>query len=54
MIFFSILNYIGDTYGFSKEIDCQFDLITGKFVRDLPKRLWQDKTSANQVQIFFR
>ena len=30
VIFFSILNYIGDTYGFSKEIDCQFDLITGK------------------------
>ena len=24
VIFFSILNYIGDTYGFSKEINCQF------------------------------
>lgn len=30
VIFFSILNYIGDTYGFSKEINCNFDLITGK------------------------
>ena len=30
VIFFSILNYIGDTYGFSKEIKCQFDLIKGK------------------------
>ncbi|MEY8629722.1 restriction endonuclease [Bacteroides nordii] len=31
VIFFSILNYIGDTYGFSKEINCQFDLIKGKY-----------------------
>ncbi|MCX4358333.1 MAG: restriction endonuclease [Rikenellaceae bacterium] len=30
IIFFSILNYIGDAYGFSKEISCQFDLIKGK------------------------
>ncbi len=30
VIFFSILNYIGDTYGFPKEINCQFDLIKGK------------------------
>ena len=30
VIFFSILNYIGDTYGFSKEIICQFELIRGK------------------------
>lgn len=30
VIFFSILNYIGDTYGFSKEINCLFDLIKGK------------------------
>ncbi len=30
VIFFSILNYIGDTYGFPKEINCNFDLITGK------------------------
>ena len=30
VIFFSILNYIGDRYGFSKEINCQFDLIKGK------------------------
>lgn len=30
IIYFSILNYIGDTYGFSKEICCQFPLITGK------------------------
>ena len=30
IIFFSILNYIGDTYGFPKEICCQFQLITGK------------------------
>ena len=30
VIFFSILNYIGDTYGFPKNIDCNFDLIKGK------------------------
>lgn len=30
VIFFSILNYIGDKYGFDKDIKCQFDLITGK------------------------
>ena len=29
VIFFSILNYIGDTYGFAKDIKCQFDLIKG-------------------------
>ena len=30
IIFFSILNYIGDTYGFPKDICCQFQLVTGK------------------------
>ena len=30
VIFFSILNYIGDKYGFDKDINVQFDLITGK------------------------
>ena len=30
VIFFSILNYIGDKYGFPKEINCQFELIKGK------------------------
>lgn len=30
VIFFSILNYIGNTYGFPKEINCNFDLIKGK------------------------
>lgn len=30
VIFFSILNYIGDTYGFPKELCCRFQLITGK------------------------
>lgn len=30
IIFFSILNYIGDTYGFPKQINVQFPLITGK------------------------
>ena len=30
VIFFSILNYIGDKYGFQKDIDCNFDLIQGK------------------------
>lgn len=30
IIFFSILNYIGNTYGFPKDICCQFQLITGK------------------------
>ncbi len=30
VIYYSILNYIGDTYGFPKETDCHFQLITGK------------------------
>ena len=30
IIFFSILNYVADTYGFTKEICCQYQLITGK------------------------
>lgn len=30
IIFFSILNYISDTYGFPKELCCRFQLITGK------------------------
>ena len=30
VIFFSILNYIGDKYGFQKDIDCNFDLIRGR------------------------
>ena len=30
IIFFSILNYIGDTYGFEKNINCNFPLITGR------------------------
>ena len=30
VIFFSILNYIGDKYGFKKDINIQFDLIKGK------------------------
>ena len=30
VIFFSILNYIGDKYGFDKDINCHFDLIKGK------------------------
>lgn len=30
IIFFSILNYIGDAYGFPKEICSQYELITGK------------------------
>lgn len=30
IIFFSILNYIGDAYGFDKNINCNFQLITGK------------------------
>lgn len=30
VIFFSILNYIGETYGFEKNINCNFELIRGK------------------------
>ena len=30
IIFFSILNYMADAYGFPKEIYCQFQLITGE------------------------
>ena len=30
VIFFSILNYIGDQYGFPKDINCNFNLIKGK------------------------
>ena len=48
VIFFSILNYIGDFYGFPKNIDCNFDLITGKqfetYIKGLGKtRLLQIK-----------
>ena len=32
VIFFSILNSIGDTYGFPKEINCNFDLDKGQTV----------------------
>lgn len=30
VIYYSILNYIGDRFGFPKEINCNFDLIKGK------------------------
>lgn len=30
IIFFSILNYLGDHFGFPKDINCNFDLIKGK------------------------
>ena len=30
IIYFSILNYIGDAYGFPKQISCQYQLITGQ------------------------
>lgn len=30
VIFYSILNYISDTYGFQKSINCNFDLINGR------------------------
>ena len=30
IIFFTIVNYIGDAYGFPKQISCQYQLITGK------------------------
>ena len=30
IIFFSILNYVGDEYGFEKNINCNFTLITGR------------------------
>ena len=30
VIFFSILNYIGDKYGFEKDINCNFQLIKGR------------------------
>ena len=48
IIFFSILNYIGDEYGFAKEINCQFQLIKGAqfetYLRGLGKtRLLQIK-----------
>ena len=33
VIFFSILNYIGDKYGFEKNINCNFDLIRGRQFR---------------------
>lgn len=38
VIFFSILNYLGEHYGFPKNINCHFDLISGKtFERYLHK-----------------
>lgn len=48
IIYFSILNYIGDTFGFSKNINCNYEIIKGKrfecYLRGLgKKRLLQIK-----------
>lgn len=48
VIFFSILNYIGDTYGFPKDICCQFPLITGKFFETYLNGL--GKTRLRQIK----
>ena len=48
VIFFSILNYIGDTYGFPKDICCQFPLITGKRFETYLKGL--GKTRLRQIK----
>ena len=48
IIFFSILNYIGDTYGFPKDICCQFPLITGKRFETYLKGL--GKTRLRQIK----
>lgn len=48
VIFFSILNYIGDTYGFPKEINCNFDLIKGK--RFEKYRNGYGKVRLNQIK----
>ncbi len=39
VIFFSILNYINDYYGFEAQINCNFNLITGKQFEMYIKRL---------------
>ena len=68
IIFFSILNYIGDAYGFPKQISCQYQLITGKRfetylngfgktrLRQIKYKYFSDKALqlTNQVQILFR
>lgn len=48
IIFFSILNYIGDTYGFPKDICCQFPLIIGKRFETYLKGL--GKTRLRQIK----
>ena len=48
VIFFSILNYIGDTYGFPKEINCNFDLIKGKLFEKY--RNGYGKVRLNQIK----
>jgi len=48
IIFFSILNYIGDTYGFPKDICFQFPLITGKRFETYLKGL--GKTRLRQIK----
>lgn len=51
VIFFSILNYIGDTYGFPKEINCNFDLIKGKQFEKY--RNGYGKVRLNQIKYKF-
>ena len=52
VIFFSILNYISDTYGFSKEISCQFQLITGKRFETYLNGFGKTRLT-NKIQVFF-
>lgn len=48
VIFFSILNYIGDAYGFPKNIYCQYQLITGKRFETYLNGF--DKTRLRQIK----
>lgn len=48
IIFFSILNYLNDNYGFKTPINCQYDLITGKQFESY--REGRGKTRLRQIK----
>ena len=52
VIFFSILNYIGDTYGFPKNIDCNFDLIKGRQFETYLKGLGRNRLLLIKYKYF--
>lgn len=52
VIFFSILNYIGDYYGFVKDIKCNFQLIKGKQFETYLKGLGKTRLAQIKCRYF--